>query len=423
MGLFIIIFFLILVFLGVPIAISLIAPSVIYILIKGVPISVVAQKMTYSLDSFTLLAVPIFIFVGALLNTSGITNRIFRFANTLVGHLPGGLGHVNIVTNLIMAGASGSALADVGGVGKMLIHAMHNHGYKKDFAAGLTCAAATVGPIFPPSIPLIMIGVITQTSAISLLLSGIMPAIMTVIFLMLFTAFLAIRYKLPRSERAPIKEIMLSFLSALPAILTPVVLIAGMLSGLFSPTEAAAFTVVYILLISIICYREFNLRYLLGAAVEAVMTTTVIMFTVAGAALFSYILTIERVTQFITAFLTSISTDPLVLLLIVNIIVLIAGCFLETIAAIFLLSPILFPPLLSVGVDPVHLGLVIVYNLMIGLLTPPVGMSLYIAADIAKVPVHAVVKQILPYYIPLFLTLFLITYFPQISLFIPNLLK
>ncbi|WP_134703835.1 TRAP transporter large permease [Ammoniphilus sp. YIM 78166] len=423
MGLFVLALFFLFVGFGVPIGIALVFPSILYIIIQDIPISVVAQRMTYALDSFTLLAVPIFVFVGSLLNTTGITTRIFTFAQTLVGHFTGGLAHVNIFSSLIMSGTSGSALADIGGVGRTLIHAMHKNGYKKEYAAAVTAASATVGPIFPPSIPLIMFGVLSQTSVISLLLGGIVPALLTVVSLMLLTAWIAKKRNFPKSGRSSGKEIGNSFLRALPALLTPVILIAGMLLGYFSPTEAAVVTVVYIMIISLFVYREFSLKEFFRAAIEAVESTAVILFMVASAALFSWVITVEQVPEMIRGFLQLFESNPIILLLIVNLIVLLVGCFLETIASLFLLTPLLVPALVAQGFDPVHVGLIIVFNLMIGLLTPPMGMSLFLSSEIAKTPVEQVLKEVLPYYLPLLLTLMLITFFPSLVLWIPNLVK
>ncbi len=424
MGLFVIFLFFFLVLIGTPIAISLMAPSLLYIIVNNISIGIVAQRVTYALNSFTLLAVPLFIFVGSLLNASGISNKIFDFANKLVGHFSGGLAQVNIIANLIFSGTSGAALADVGGIGRTLIHAMKRNGYKSEYAAAITSASATVGPIFPPSVPFILYSVVAQVSAISLLLAGIIPALLAVAFLVIHTAYISKKKDFPKAlSRPSMREIASSFFSALPALLTPFILIFGMLYGYFSPTEAAGVTVFYIIFISTFIYRSFKLRHLIDAVKETVKSASVIMFTISGAALFSWIISIERIPAMFFDTLFSLSDNPIVILLTVNLFILFVGCFLETIASLLILTPLLVPPLVSIGFDPVHLGVMLVFNLMIGLLTPPMGMSVYLSSEIAEVPVHRVIREVVPYYLPLLLTLIIITYFPAVILWIPNLMR
>lgn len=423
-GLLVIAGFIALLLWGMPVAFALLIPSAIYILLSGMPTMMVAHIPTFALDSFPLLAVPLFILVGNLMNGAGITTRIFGFANDLVSHWRGGLAQVNILASLIFSGSSGAALADIGGIGAMEVKAMREAGYPPRFAAALTVASATVGPIFPPSIPLIIYGAVAEVSAVRLLLSGILPALLTVGFLMVFTYALSVRRNYPRGERrTPTKEIVRSFWSAFPALLTPVIMIGGMLLGVFTATEAAAITVAYILLITVFIYRSFNIRHILTATIDTVKTTSVVIVMVAAAAVFARILALEQVPQNTARLMLSLTDDPLVLLLLVNLLVLAAGLFLETISAILLLVPLIVPPLLLVGVDPVHLGVVIVFNLMLGLLTPPMGMSLFLISDVAKVPVQHVLREVLPYYVPLFGVLLLITFVPALSLWIPSLVR
>lgn len=423
-GILVIIGFIGLLLWGMPIAFALLIPSAIYILATGMPTMMVAHIPTFALDSFPLLAVPLFILVGNLMNGAGITTRIFGFANDLVSHWRGGLAQVNILASLIFSGSSGAALADIGGIGAMEVKAMREAGYPPRFAAALTVASATVGPIFPPSIPLIIYGAVAEVSAVRLLLSGILPALLTVAFLMVFTYVLSVRRKYPRGEgRPPNAEIVRSFWQAFPALLTPVIMIGGMLLGVFTATEAAAVTVAYILFITIFVYRSFNLRHVFTATVDTVKTTSVVIVMVAAAAVFARILALEQVPQNTARLMLSITDDPIVLLLLVNLLVLAAGLFLETISAILLLVPLIAPPLLLVGVDPVHLGVVIVFNLMLGLLTPPMGMSLFLISDVAKVPIQHVFSEVVPYYVPLFAALLIITFVPALTLWIPSLVR
>ena len=424
MGFVCIFVFTILFILGFPVVLSIVLPSIVYILAMGFPIEVISQRMTYALDSFPLVAVPVFIYVGNLMNQAGITRRIFRFADTLVGRVPGGLGQVTIVASLIFSGMSGAALADVGGLGRILVKAMGDRGFKKDYAAAVTVAAATVGPIFPPSIPLIIYGSITSVSIVQLLLSGIVPALVCVALLMATTVVLAYVKHLPRSERWPkMGEIWRDLVPALPALMAPVILVSGMLLGFFTPTEAASVTVFYIIFVSAVIYRELKWAHLVYSALETIKTTSAILIIISAASIFGWILAVEQIPQMFTHGLLAFSHNPWVLLTIANIILLIAGMFLDSTTATLLIIPILTVPLHSAGVDPVHLGIVAIFNLMLGLITPPMGLSLFLITDIAKTSMRDVLKAIFPYYIPLFLTLIIITFVPDLSLAIPRLFR
>ncbi len=423
MGIFILVSFLVLFILGFPVIYAILLPSIAYVLINDITIEVLAQRMLYSLDSFPLVAVPVFIFVGNLMNSAGITNRIFRFADTLVGRLPGGLAQVNIFGSLIFSGISGAALADVGGLGKIEIQAMREKGFDPGFASAVTTASAIVGPIFPPSIPLIIYGSVTSVSIVKLLVAGIVPAILAVIMLMAMTAFLSLRHNFPRAERWPhLQEILRDFIPALPALLAPAFLITGMLTGFFTPTEAAAVTVVYVLVISSVVYRELTWRHFLDCALEAVKTSGAILIIVAAASIFGWILAIEQVPQMFAKAFLGISDNKYVLLLIVNLILILVGMFLDSTTATLLVIPILAGPVVMAGVDPVHLGIIAIFNLMLGLVTPPMGLSLFLVSEIAGVSIQRVLTAMLPYYIPLVVTLVLITCFPSLSLWIPAML-
>jgi tripartite ATP-independent transporter DctM subunit len=407
--------------MGFPVVLALAIPCVIYVGLNGLPLDLVAQRTLYALDSFPLVAVPVFLFVGSVMNSAGISKYIYRFADTLVGRLPGGLAQVNIFGSLVFAGMSGSALADIGGIGRIEIDAMKQKGYNRAFAAAVTSSSAIVGPIFPPSIPLIIYGTVTGVSVLQLLLGGILPGLLCVAGLMLMTAWLARKRNYPRAERWPTpREIWRDLLPALPALLAPVILIGGMLAGFFTPTEIAAVTVVYTLLISTLFYRDLTLGGLYSAALETIRASSAILIIVAVAALFGWILSVEQVPQMLTGWMLSISKDPYVLLLIVNILLLIVGMFLDSTTAILVIAPIIAKPLVMAGVDPVHLGMVVVFNLMIGLLTPPMGLALYLVADIAEVKMKDVLREMLPFYVPLVLTLLLITYVPWITTAIPR---
>jgi tripartite ATP-independent transporter DctM subunit len=420
-GFLVVLAFLVLFVLGFPVVLAIGIPCIVYIFTKDLPIDLVAQRTLYALDSFPLVAVPVFLFVGSLMNSAGISRYIYKFADTAVGRLPGGLAQVNIFGSLIFAGMSGSALADIGGLGRIEIDAMRSKGFSPGFAAAVTSSSAIVGPIFPPSIPLIIYGTVTGVSVIQLLLGGILPGLVCVAMLMLMTGWLAVRRDYPRTERWPTRhELWRDFKPALPAIVAPVILIAGMLMGFFTPTEIASVTVLYAVLISSLFYRELTWQGLLDAAYETIRASAGILLIVAVAALFGWILSVEQVPQKLTGLMLQISTNPYVLLMIVNVLLIVVGMFLDSTTAILVIAPIIAKPLVLAGVDPVHLGMVVVFNLMIGLLTPPMGLALFLVADIAKVTMKDVLKQMLPYYVPLAVTLMLITYVPGITTWIPT---
>ena len=421
-GYLVVLVFVTLFMLGFPVVLAIGIPCIVYIFAHGLPVDLIAQRTLYALDSFPLVAVPVFLFVGSLMNSAGISRYIYRFADTAVGRLPGGLAQVNIFGSLIFAGMSGSALADIGGLGRIEIDAMRAKGFSMPFAAAVTSSSAIVGPIFPPSIPLIIYGTVTGVSVIQLLLGGILPALLCVVMLMLMTGWLAMRRNYPRTKRWPTwAELWRDFKPAFPAIAAPLILIGGMLLGYFTPTEIASVTVAYAVLISGLFYRELTWRGVLSAAYETIRASAGILLIVAVAALFGWILSVEQVPQHLTAWMLAISTNPYVLLLIVNALLLVVGMFLDSTTAILVVAPIIAKPLVAAGVDPVHLGMVVVFNLMIGLLTPPMGLGLYLVCDIAKVTMKELLKEMMPYYVPLTVTLLLITYVPWLTTWIPRL--
>ena len=413
--------FVVLFLLGFPVVLAIGLPCLAYLFINGIPVDLVAQRMLYSLDSFPLIAVPVFLFVGSVMNCSGISHYIYQFANTAVGRLPGGLAQVNIFGSLVFSGISGSALADIGGLGRIEIDAMRKKGFNVPFACAVTSSSAIIGPIFPPSIPLIIYGTVTGASVLQLLLGGILPGLICTAMLMGTAAWLAKRRNYPRAERWPTyKEFLTDMWPAIPALAAPVILTAGMLGGWFTPTEVASVTVAYTVLIGTFYYKKLTLNGLRIAAFETIRATSGILIIVSVAALFGWILSVEQIPQQITAAMLSFSKDPYVLLFIVNVMLLIVGMFLDSTTAILVIAPIIAKPLMAAGVDPVHLGMVVVFNLMIGLVTPPMGLSLYLVADIAKVKMRDVLKEMLPFYVPLVGTLVLITYVPWITTVIPR---
>lgn len=424
MGILLILLFLALFMLGFPVVYSILLPAILYVLVEGLPLGLLTQRITYALDSFPLVAVPLFIFVGNLMNLAGVTDRIFRFADTLVGRIPGGLAQVNIFSSLIFSGMSGAALADVGGLGKIEIEAMKKRGFDAPFSAAVTASSAVVGPIFPPSIPLIVYGSVTSVSIIQLLIAGIIPALICIVLLMITAAIIAMRKGMPRSERwSTPREMGASLVPALPALLAPVLMIAGMLLGLFTPTEAAAVTAIYVIAISCLVYRELTLDHLWNAMLQTLRSTSAILIIVAVASLFGWILAVEQVPQDFSAFILQISQDPMILLLIANLIFFVVGMFLDSTTATLLVVPVIAPPMVMAGIDPVHLGIVVIFNLMLGLLTPPMGLSLFLVSSIAQVTLRQLLKSLAPFYVPLLLTLGLITFAEDLVLLLPSLLR
>jgi tripartite ATP-independent transporter DctM subunit len=410
--------------LGFPVAVAVAVPAMAYILYNNFPLVMIAQRMSYALDSFPLVAIPLFIFVGNLMNQSGITSAIYRFTDTLVGRVPGGVAQVNVVGSLIFSGMSGAALADVGGIGKIEVKAMTERGHTPGYAGALTCSSAIVGPIFPPSIPLIVYGAVTGVSIIQLFLAGILPALIFVALLMLTVGIIAIRHKHPRAPHWPTAaRLFRDLVPALPALLTPVLMVSGMLFGFFTPTEAAAVTTFYALAISFLFYGGLTRQQLLYSCFETIKSTGAILFIVSAASMFGWILAVEQVPQVFARSILGLTTEPMVLLLLANLLLLIAGMFLDSTTATLLVVPILAPPLHAAGVDPVHLGIVVVFNLMIGLVTPPLGLALFLITDIAKTSMRSVLTAMIPLYIPLIITLALLTYVPQISLWLPMMVR
>lgn len=416
--------FFVLFLLGFPVVFAILIPSLIYIWWQDIPLAIIAQRVLYALDSFPLVAVPVFILVGNLMNAGGITNRIYHFANTVAGHLPGGLAQVNIVGSLIFSGTSGAALADVGGVGRIEIKAMKDEGFPLPFAAALTGASAIVGPIFPPSIPIIIYASVTSISALQLLVAGIVPALVCVAMLMIATGIVATIRSYPRATRWPTpRELWRTFVPAAPALLTPILLVGGMLSGYFTPTEASAVCVAYILLIGILFYREMNWGFVRGALIETVRTTVAVLVIVGAAAMFGWILAVEQVPQAFDAWFRQLTTNPLLMLLVVNVIFFVAGMFVDSTTATLLLVPIIAPPVVAAGVDPIHLGIVVIFNLMIGTVTPPFGLSLFLLCSMTGVTMVRLLKAMVPFYPPLLITLALLTLFPMLSLWVPMMMR
>ncbi len=393
-----------------------------FLAIAGIPGIVIPQKIAMAANSFPLLAAPLFILMGNLMNSSGISVRIFDFAKAVVGWMRGGLCQANILGSVIFAGMSGSAVADAAGLGTVEIEMMKREGYDAETAGAITAASATIGPIIPPSLPMIVYGVAAETSIGALFLAGVIPGFLMAAALMLMVRYLSIRKNLPRHPFEGARALWIAFKGAFWALMAPVVLFGGLFSGVFTPTEAAAVAVVYALMLGLFVYREFRLADLPRIVVETVETSGVVMALVMTAALLGYCISVSRLPQEFGAALSRLTTNPLVYLLIVNVLLLAVGCFMEALAAMLVLIPILVPPALAMGIDPVHFGLIFVLNLMIGTVTPPVGVVLYVTAKVAQVPFDRIARATAPYLVPLFGVLALCTFWPPLTTFLPKLL-
>lgn len=411
-----------LLFAGTPVHVALGIASLLYFIGADIPASAAVHTMINGINSFPLIAIPFFVLAGQLMNASGFTDRIFALARGLFGWAPGGLGHVNIGSSMIFAGMSGAAVADAGGLGAVEIKAMRDAGYDRGFAVGITAASSTIGPIIPPSLPMIIYGVSAETSIGGLFLAGLVPGLLMAGALMVMVRAISVRLNLPRHPFPAIGDLWRAFRDAFWALLTPVILFAGLFGGVFTPTEAAAIAVAYALVLGLAIYREFRWADLPRIILDTVETTGVVLALVMAASLLAYCLALSQLPQAAGAYLARLADSPLVFLLIVNVILLVVGCFMESLAAMLILIPILVPVAVKLGIDPVHFGLVFVLNLMIGTITPPVGVVLYVTAKVAGISFERVTRATIPFLVPLLLVLVAVTLWPPLSTWLPNLI-
>lgn len=407
---------------GMPLGISLCASSLLVILTRmNVPLVIVVEKLQLGVDSFLLLAVPLFILAASVMNQAGITTRIFGFARAIVGWLPGALGHANVLASIVFAGISGSAVADDAALGNIEIKSMVDQGYPKGYAAAMTCASATIGPIFPPSIPMVIYAGIASVSVGKMFVGGVVPGLLIGAALMLLNHFISVKNNYPRDEKIPVKKIFSLFLQSFFPLMAPVIIIGGIVSGIFTPTEAAAVIVLYACVIGFFIYRELKISMFRGILMETVVTSGVVLFIISAASLFSWVLTVNQLGKTLTAIAGGIQS-PVMFILVVNVILLILGMFMETTAILIVLSPFFIPIAQAFGVDLVHFGVMVVLNLMIGLSTPPFGLGLFTVSQVAQMKIEEVVKGILPFIPVLIAVLILVMFFPQLTLWLPNLL-
>ncbi|WP_026614816.1 TRAP transporter large permease [Ensifer aridi] len=455
--------FLLLMLVGVPVAVSMAVASVLYLVFYNVaPDIITAQRMIAGVESFPLLAVPFFILAGNLMNSAGVTGRIYAFAVALVGWMKGGLAQVNIIGSVIFSGMSGTALADAAGIGTIEIKAMKDHGYPVEAAVGVTAASATLGPIFPPSLPFVIYGMMANVSIGALFMAGIVPGVVMTVLMMLTVAIFAYKrgwgsdtpFEMKRILSASLEVVVVLAVpvfvyllmsaglsmnvavgialvvllaldwyfdfSAVMALMTPVILIGGMTMGWFTPTEAAVAAVLWSLFLGLVRYRTMTMATLTRATFDTIETTASVLFIVTAASIFAWLLTVSQAAQMLSGAILTITENKWVFLILVNLLMLFVGCFLDTIAAITILVPILLPLSAQFGIDPVHFGLIMTLNLMIGLLHPPLGMVLFVLSRVAKLSVERTTMAILPWLLPLFIALILITFVPAITLWLPG---
>ncbi|NUH83417.1 TRAP transporter large permease [Bacillus firmus] len=404
---------------NVPVAVALGLASMIVLMVQdNVPLMVIVQKMFTSTDSFTLMAVPFFILAGKLMESGGISKRLINFSSTLVGSLHGGLAMVSIVTCMFFAAISGSAAATTAAVGSILIPAMVKRGYDKSFSTAIQAAGGTIGVMIPPSVPLILFGVIAGASIGDLFIAGIIPGIFVGISLILVAYFISRKRDYGKEEKSSIKEVASAFKSAILAILMPVIILGGIYGGIFTPTEGSVVAVVYGLIVGLLIYKEIKWKDLPEIFISSVITSSVILFIISCASIFGFLLTREQIPAQISEGMLGITSNAIMILIIINVILLIVGTFLETSAAIVIMAPILVPIASAAGMDLVHFGVIMVVNLAIGMITPPVGINLFVASNIAKIRLEHIVRAIMPFIIVLIIDVLILSFMPSISLFL-----
>ena len=408
--------------LGLPIGVAMICASIVYLGVSGQDMSIAAEQVLNGLNgSYVLLAVPLFIFSAGLMNAGSLTDRLLRFCDLLVGRFRGGLGHVNIVQSVIFAGMSGSAVADAAGSGKVQIDMMTKGGvYTPSYAAALTAVTAVIGPIIPPSIPMVLYALVADASIGYLFLGGVVPGLLMALAQMGINSWMAHRHGFPISERVPLREVPRLTVEALPALLMPVILLGGIYGGVMTPTEAAAVAAAYAWFIAAVVYRSLTLQQTWYAVVESARSTAAIGMLIAGALALNYVITSENVPNAVRGILAGWELSQWQFLLVVNIILLVLGCLMEGSTILLIVVPVLVPAAKALGVDMVHFGVVVVVNIMIGLVTPPYGLLLFICAKLSEQPLMAVVRDTLPFLLAMIASLFLITYIPELVLWLPR---
>ncbi|WP_134702726.1 TRAP transporter large permease [Ammoniphilus sp. YIM 78166] len=410
--------------LSVPIAVSIgLASAIALWWDGGTPIIVLVQRSFTSIDSFPLMAIPFFILAGTLMEYGGISKRLIALANALTGHLPGGLAIVTVVTAMFFSAISGSSAATTAALGSMLIPAMINRGYHANFAGATQAVSGELGIIIPPSIPMILYGVTASVSIGDLFLAGFVPGILIGFALIMTVYVVSKRRGYTREPKKSMPEVFQAFKEAFWALLMPVIILGGIYGGIFTPTEAAGIAVGYAFIVGVVIYREIKIKQIVTILTQSSITTAIIMFIISTAGLFGWIITRENVPQMVAEFFTGISSNPIIFLLLVNLFLLIVGMFMETNASIIILAPLLLPVAMQMGIDPVHFGIIMIVNLALGMCTPPLGVNLFISAQLAKIRLDQISVGMLPYYAVLLVTLLLLTFIPQLSIGLVQLFK
>lgn len=418
---------LLLIFFGIPVVFSLGISSLIVMFINEgtflISFDLISQRMFSGVNSFVLLAVPFFMLAGKIMNLSGITTRLFNFADSIVGRIPGGLGHVNVVASIVFAGMSGSAAADAAGLGAIEIRAMREKGFDEKFTIGITAASSTVGPIIPPSIPLIVFGVMAGVSVGNLFIAGVIPGILMAITFMIMVFYYGVKRNYPRSEKYSVKRFLKTLIDAILPLMTPIIILVGIFKGYFTPTEASVVVVVYAMFLGTIVYKELKWREIPKLIFETAKETASLTIIVATASLFGYLLVRLRVPEQLASLITGITTNATIVLILITIILFIVGFFMETVTAIIIFTPLFMPLVTELGVDPLQFGILVVLTLVVGLITPPVGMVLYVMERISSLRFEEVCIAVLPFLIPLGVVILLIIFFPSLSTYLPMLIE
>ncbi len=418
----VIIIFAVCLILRFPIAFSLGISCLAYLLIKGIPLILVPMKMYSGIDVFVLLSIPGFILAGNLMNQGGLTAKIIAFCNHLLGHIRGGLALANIGASMLFAGISGTAVSDTASIGAVMIPAMKKEGYDTDFSCAVTASSSTVGPIIPPSVPMIIAATLSGLSVGKLFLAGALPGLLLGVGLMIITYYISAKRKYPKHPKSSFKQILVGFKDTFWSLLMTFIILFGIIGGVFTPTEASIVAVIYALLIGAFVYKKISFKNLAVITLDSMKTSASLMVLIGFANLFGWILITEQLPQIISTEILGFSTNKYVVLLVINLLLIFIGTFMETIAALLILFPILLKLAIAVDVDPIHFAIIALLNLMIGLTTPPLGICLFVSSSIGKVSISKVSKASLPFLAVSILVLVLVTLFPSISLLLPNLI-
>lgn len=422
MALLLIILMLVLMAIGVPIFLAICMPTALYFIIEDPNmLLMIGQRMVGGVNNFSLMAIPFFIFAGEIMNAGNLTERLFLFARKLSGKIPGGLGIANVIASCIFASMSGSAVADTAGLGRVEMKAMEDAGYDREFSIGITVASSTIGPIIPPSINMVLFGSITGASIGHLFLGGIVPGLLMGLSIAILVVITSIKRKYPVEPGSSFIELLKAFARSFLPMLTPVIIIGGILSGMFTPTEAAAVAATYALILSGLVYRDLSLKKLMHAILETASSSGMILIIMGAANAFAYVLSRERIPQLALEFLFQFSDNRVIIWIMLLAFFFVIGFFMEVAAAIMVLSPILLPALNALGFDLIHFGVVMVLMLGVGLLTPPVGLCLYVGSNVSGLPLDKVIKATAPYILPIIIVILLCTFIPELITFIPNL--